>query len=63
VWLWPRGRLGGEGKPHAMRRRAWGEKPRFKHSIMTIGFGINDLLAIDFDGGKFLCTISWVHNG
>jgi hypothetical protein len=37
-----------------VRRR--GEKPGFPHPIVTIGFGVGVLLALDFNRGRFLCV-------
>jgi hypothetical protein len=45
---------------------AWDE-PAFeaciKHEIVTIGFSLRVLLALDFNGDEFLCAVFWVHNG
>jgi hypothetical protein len=35
-----------------VRRR--GEKPGFPHPIVAIGFGVGVLLALDFNGDRFL---------
>jgi hypothetical protein len=53
-----------------LRREAWrdvaegaGEKPRIKHRIVAVRFALGVLLAIDFDGARFLCNflgIQWL---
>jgi hypothetical protein len=37
--------------------------PGFTHPIVAIGFDVDVLLAFDFNEGKFLCAIFWIHNG
>ena len=43
--------------------RSQSEKPGITHGIVSIGFGLGILLALDFNVDEFLCTFSWVHNG
>jgi hypothetical protein len=43
--------------------RRLGEKPSITQRIVAIGFSLGVLLALDFNGDKFLYTFSWVHNG
>jgi hypothetical protein len=44
-----------------VRRR--GEKPGFPRPILAIGFDVDVLLALDFNGDGFLFVIFWVYNG
>jgi hypothetical protein len=39
------------------------EKLGFPHPVVAIDFDRYVLLALDFDGDKFLCVLFWVHNG
>ena len=42
-------------------RHAWGGCVR--HRIVTIEFGLDILLAFNFNEDRFLCVLFWVHNG
>jgi hypothetical protein len=42
---------------------AEGEKPGITHRIVSIGFGLCILLALNFNRDRFLCVFFWVHNG
>jgi hypothetical protein len=59
--------LEADGRGVAIQQGAWvrrrGEKPAFTHPIVVIGFGVDVLLTLNFNEGKFLCAIFWIHNG
>ena len=39
------------------------EKPAIPHRILVIEFGLDVLLALDFNRDEFFCIFFWVHNG
>jgi len=39
------------------------EKPAIPHRILVIEFGLDVLLALDFNRDEFLCIFFWAHNG
>jgi hypothetical protein len=52
--------VGGASKGYVRSR---GKKPPITHRIVAIEFGLGVLLALNFNGDKFLCVFFWVHNG
>jgi hypothetical protein len=58
--------VGGSGRGggfNTLKPGRGGEKPPIKLCLSTLRSNVVVLWALNFNGGKFLCIIFWVHNG